>query len=226
MASLAQGDDDGCMQGLPGTRAEGVRKAVEEDVPALIPVLARAFDRDPFINWVVRQDARRGARIEWSFEVMLRLMSGDLNETYATTDLSGAAIWRRPGEFKLPLTRQLRLLPAFAKGMGWTRIPALLKMIAQMEPLHEQLVPEPHYYLFVIGVDPIRQGHGLGSELIEPGLSLCDREGKRAYVETTNQENLGFYARHGFEIVHTVERGGWPQFWLMIRAARALASSR
>jgi ribosomal protein S18 acetylase RimI-like enzyme len=93
-------------------------------------------------------------------------------------------------------------------------------MLAHMEPLHEQWVPEPHYYLFVLGVDPSRQRHGLGSQLLEPGLSLCDREGKRAYLETTREENLEFYARHGFRIVQTVEREGWPKFWLMTRQCR------
>jgi ribosomal protein S18 acetylase RimI-like enzyme len=220
MASATKGGDDGRMQGLAGSQPQAVRKAAIEDVPALIPVLSRAFDRDPFINWVVLQDARRGARIEWTFEVMLRLMSGDLNETYTTSDLSGAAVWRRPGEFKLPLARQLRLLPVFAKAMGWGKIPAFLKMIAHTEPLHERLVPEPHYYLFVLGVDPSRQRHGLGSRLLEPGLSICDREHMRAYLETTREENLSFYARHGFEVVHTVERAGWPKFWMMTRASR------
>jgi ribosomal protein S18 acetylase RimI-like enzyme len=236
MARAAQGDHDERMQvpelvslaansgadleDLAAESGAAVRKAAMEDVPALIPVLARAFDQDPFINWVVRQDERRLARMEWTFEVMLRQMSGELNETHATRDLAGAALWKRPGEFKLPLIRQLRLLPAFARAMGWGKIPTFLKMLAHTELLHDQLVPEPHYYLFVLGVDPSRQGQGLGAQLLEPVLALCDREGKRAYLETSREDNLGFYRRQGFEVVHIVERAGWPKFWMMTRAAQ------
>lgn len=100
-----------------------LRLAKAGDVLVLARALARAFDQDPFINWVVRQDERRVLRMEWAFEVMLRRMSSELKETHTNTELGGAAVWRRPGELKLPLAQQLALLPAFARGMGWGRVP-------------------------------------------------------------------------------------------------------
>lgn len=195
-----------------------VRLATTSDVSSLALVLTRAFDADPFINWVVRQDQRRETRMRYTFEVMLRRMSANLNETYTTSDLQGAAIWKRPGEFKLPVLQQLQLLSAFARAMGWGRVPAFLRLLEHVEALHEHLVPEPHYYLFLLGVDPERQRCGLGSELLAPVLMRCDEEGKRAYLETSRAENLPFYARHGFELAQVVERTGWPKFWLLVRA--------
>jgi hypothetical protein len=101
--------------------------------------------------------------------------------------------------------------------MGWGKIPAFLKMLAHMEPLHEQLVPEPHYYLFVLGVNPSRQRHGLGSQLLEPAYRSAIARAS-GLTSTTREENLEFYARHGFRIVQTVERAGWLKFWLMTRS--------
>ena len=204
--------------------AAPLRLAEERDVPVLARVLARAFDEDPFYKWLVCQDERRSMRMEWTFEVILRRLSSALNETHTNTELGGAALWKRPGEFKLPLGQQLALLPAFVKGMGWGRVPGFLRMLQHMEGLHDRLVPEPHFYLFVLGVEPAQQGRGLGSRLLAPVLARCDADGTRAYLETSHSDNLPFYTRHGFEVVEVIERATWPKFWLMRREAGASAA--
>lgn len=192
-----------------------LRPATLDDVPTLARVLARAFDRDPLANWLVRQDARRVTRLESSFDLMLRDMSSNLNETYTTDDQAGTALWKRPGEFKLPVHRQIRLLPGFARVGGWTRVPALLHLMHHMEQEHDRLVPEPHFYLFVLGVDPSQQRRGLGRKLLAPVLTRCREEGTRAYLETATAENVPFYQRQGFEVARIIERAPWPKLWLM-----------
>lgn len=203
-----------------------LRLATAPDVAVLAPVLARAFDQDPFINWLVLQDERRQMRMERTFEVMLQRLSSGLNETYTNPELEGAAIWKRPGEFKLPLMLQLSLLPTFAEGTGWGRLPSLLGLLQHLEGQHDRIVPEPHFYLLALGVEPERQGRGLGGRLLAPVLARCDEEGKRAYLETARADNLPFYTRHGFEVAQVMERAGWPKFWLMQREPRAAATSR
>src|SRR4051794_23920717 len=83
-------------------------RATLEDVPVLRGVLARAFDEDPLMNCLVRQDERRAPRMEQLFEVLLRQLSSGLSDAYTTRDRAGAAVWKR--EMKLPLRDQLRLL--------------------------------------------------------------------------------------------------------------------
>jgi ribosomal protein S18 acetylase RimI-like enzyme len=199
-----------------------VRRATSADITSLARVLGRAFVDDPFYDWLVRRngEADHGAREQrllHTFDVMLRRMSADLNETYTPSDLSGAALWKRPAEYKLSLPLQLRLLPAFARAMGWLRIPTFLNLLEHLEALHDRWVPEPHFYLFVLGVEPARQRSGLGGQLLGPVLARCDARQKRAYLETTKADNLPFYARHGFEVVHVVEDARWPTFWSMRR---------
>jgi ribosomal protein S18 acetylase RimI-like enzyme len=194
-----------------------LRKATVADLPEMARVLARAFDADPFYVWLVRQDGPREARMRRTFENMARLLSVDLQETYTTSAVDAAAIWKPPGESRLSIWKQLALLPAFAQATGWTRLPRLLRMMEYMEALHNELVPQPHFYLSVLGVDPDSQRRGLGSLLLQPVLSRCDKTDTKAFLETSHPDNLPFYARHGFELVREVKRPDWPDFWLMVR---------
>ena len=58
-----------------------------------------------------------------------------------------------------------------------------------------------HFYLQGLGVDPPRQGEGLGSAVIGPVLRRCDEESLPAYLERTKERNVGFYGRHAFAVV-------------------------
>jgi predicted N-acetyltransferase YhbS len=90
----------------------------------------------------------------------------------------------------------------------------VLRGLGQVEARHPD---RPHLYLAVLGVDPGRQGDGVGSALIRPGLELCDREGLPAYLETGKERNLAFYGRHGFRVTEELTLPKGPPIWLMWR---------
>jgi GNAT superfamily N-acetyltransferase len=58
----------------------------------------------------------------------------------------------------------------------------------------------PHWYLVLIGVDPARQGLGLGSLLLRAGLSRVDQDGVECQLFTEQPRNVPLYQRFGFEI--------------------------
>jgi len=72
---------------------------------------------------------------------------------------------------------------------------------AQLGELHAQAVPPDHWYLLILGVDPPRQGQGVGGSLIEPILRRADAEGRQFYLETMKPRNVTFYGKHGFDVV-------------------------
>jgi GNAT superfamily N-acetyltransferase len=74
-----------------------------------------------------------------------------------------------------------------------------------------------HLYLAVLGVDPDRQGTGVGSALLAPALELCDRERLPAYLETGKERNIAFYGRHGFRVIERLTLPAGPPAWLMRR---------
>ena len=80
---------------------------------------------------------------------------------------------------------------------------------------------EPHWYLLLLGADPLMQGRGIGGQLMRPVLDCCDREGLPAYLETQKESNLAFYERYGFAVERKLEVRGAPPVWTMRREPKA-----
>ncbi len=83
-------------------------------------------------------------------------------------------------------------------------IPALFKLAhfsSISEKMHKIFAPDPHWYLFLLAVDPIRQGLGFGGKLIKPVLDLADQQDLPCYLDTCNPEAVIFYQKHGFRVV-------------------------
>ena len=70
-----------------------------------------------------------------------------------------------------------------------------------VDNLHRKLVPYPHWYLQIIGVDPAYQGQGFSSRLLRPVLERIDRERMHCFLETNARKNVAIYRRFGFEVV-------------------------
>lgn len=79
----------------------------------------------------------------------------------------------------------------------------------------------PHWHLALLGVDPQHQGGGLGSKLLRRTLDELDAAGALAYLENSNPRNLGFYERHGFDVMGEIQVGGYPVLYPMVRRPRS-----
>lgn len=196
--------------------AAAVRPATPDDHPALADVLARAFHDDPVTSWFF---PRERSRDRWAARFfgweMRRLAPQDV--TYTTADRAGAAVWALPGRWRERPVQSARLVMGVLPGVGPLRARHCLRGIGQVEAVHPE---HPHLYLAVLGVEPGRQGEGLGSRLLEPGLTLCDAEGLPAYLETATERTVAFYARHGFRVTGELDLSGGPHLWLMWRDPR------
>lgn len=194
------------------------RKATPNDIEQLALALSRSFEGDPFVDgWLVRADQAQSERRQHLMRVTLKALSRELNETYTSTNLAGCAVWKRPGEHKLPAWRELLLIPSFARVSGVRRIPELLRAFAQIESLHAKHAPHAHYYLHVIGVSPEYQGSGVGSALMAPMMDRFDAENLPAYLETFQPRNVSFYERHGFRVLEEQRLAPLPTGWFMRR---------
>ena len=103
-------------------------------------------------------------------------------------------------------------------------LPALMPRLARttraVRAIEERHPMQPHYYLSVLGTDPEQQGGGIGSALLAPVLERCDAEGVPAYLESSKESNVGFYAQHGFVLTERIELPEGPPLWLMWRRPR------
>jgi GNAT superfamily N-acetyltransferase len=200
--------------------AASVRPADPAEAPALAKALAAAFHDDPVFTWVLHGDPRRARMLERGFELFLRRVWMEQRATFTTANVAGAAVWELPGEWKLSVARQLRLLPAMISVFG-RRVARVLKAIAALEARHPR---EPHYYLPFVGVEPSWQGRGLGSALLAPVLERCDSESLPAFLEASTARNRALYERHGFAVTEEFRLGrSAPAQWRMWRAPRPRA---
>lgn len=200
------------------TTTQGVRMS-KAQIPASGAALARAFYDDPLMTYILPEDARRPAALRWFMTAAARY--GDAHgEVYTTPgSVDGNAIWLPPGDVKISLPRMIRhgmLAGPFKFGLGgFTRF---LNVMNYLERLHDRDMPQRHWYLMILGVDPPRQGQGVGGTLVQPVLARADADGLPCYLETQKEQNLAFYRKHGFEVVvdDYVPKGG-PRCWTMKR---------
>jgi ribosomal protein S18 acetylase RimI-like enzyme len=189
-----------------------VQAATSEREQAVVDVLTLAFAQDPMARWAL-PDAHVYLKA-WPLAVRAfggrALLSGSAD---VLEDGGGAALWLPPGvepdgERLVGLIREHSPAP---------RLPALMDIFEQMGQFHPK---EPHWYLPLIGVDPARQGMGLGSILLRHAVARSDREGVLAYLESSNPRNISLYERHGFVRLGIIQSGESPEVVPMLRRAR------
>lgn len=193
------------------------RPSTNEEDEQAVQLLSRAFLEDPAIGALLReQDAeKRRQRMLPFFRTSLAackkygwlLFLQDEHQAIA-----GAALAYRPGQYPLPARAQWTMMSNTVRGAGisglhrwaWWMVRA-----ARNHPHHP-----PHYYLELIGIEPERQGQGLGSRLLQEILVAADREKVGCFLETSNLRNLPFYQRFGFQIRAEAKPLGVPTYYL------------
>lgn len=184
--------------------------------------LARAFARDPYFGYLAGDAPERNLRMRDGWTAILRFTSARLSETWTTNEHAGTAIWLPPGHRGPSLIDQLRFVPALARMCGWRRLREVSAAVEALEKRRAHHAPQPHFYLSALGVEPDRQGTGIGTALMAPVLERADQDRVPAYLETATARNVLLYERAGFEVVEelilprTDIRG-----WLMRRERRS-----
>ena len=172
-----------------------VRRAAAADRHQLARTLAAAFRDDPVFRHLFPPEmSRREARLERMFQLETA-RSQQRQGAWTTAEGTGAAVWFPPGRWSATTWENVR------DGVSWVRLfgrqlqlgsKARSAMEAQHRPLPD------HWYLLYLGVQPQRQGTGIGGALLRPVLEECDRLGTPAYLEASCERNRSLYVRHGF----------------------------
>lgn len=209
-----------------------VRSAIPEDLPRIGRVLAAAFADDPVWNYMTSPRADWPTRAAAWFEAEARAqLRGhgevlvDCGRGYAAvgspvaggTPVRGVAIWSPPGRWKGSPAEAVAVAVPSAR-LFRSRIVRALRLLTQMERAHPK--DPPHWYLAVLGTDPVFQGAGVGGALMRAITDRCDDEGLGAYLESSKEDNVPYYARHGFEVTELIDSGGQPPTWHMWRDPR------
>jgi GNAT superfamily N-acetyltransferase len=194
-----------------------VRPVRADDVPVLTERLVRAFADDPVANFMFAGDRRRRLGLHSFFTSQMRRQYLPGGHVYTTDDLAGAAVWGAPDRHRNGLVELAQLLPT-APFLVSRRTVRALRLLFEVDGLHPK---EPHWYLATLGTAPEYQGRGVGAALLQPVLDRADEDGMPAYLESSKERNVPFYARFGFEVVEELRSAeGNPPMWRMWREPR------
>jgi GNAT superfamily N-acetyltransferase len=189
-----------------------VRTAHAAEVDRLAAMLARAFDDDPVMHHMIAPRKRELYARRFFAWQMRRLLADE--QVHVAGDALGAAIWALPHNWRESPADALRLAVSMFPAVA-LRLPSVVASVAMFERKHPR---EPHMYLGVLGTEPSAQGRGVGSAAISAGLAFADAEGLPAYLESSKERNLDFYARFGFKVLDELPLpGGGPPIWPMWR---------
>ncbi len=187
-------------------------------MPALARMLARSFFDDPVSIWSCKPDALRPAVLERFQAARLRQLLKE-QDVWTTPELSSAALWASPGRWKTTPRQDASLARGLLHPRLLGRAPLIVAGLLGIERRHPRT--PPHWYLAVLGTDPSAQGQGLGSAVLAPVLEQCDADGVGAYLESSKERNIDFYARHGFRVMAELRLPRGPSMWPMWRDPRA-----
>jgi ribosomal protein S18 acetylase RimI-like enzyme len=90
----------------------------------------------------------------------------------------------------------------------------LVGQVASYQPI------QPHWFLPLLGVDPISRGQGHGSAMLLHLVARFDRDWQLAYLDSTNSRNVPLYERHGFERLGAINAGSCSPVYPMLRRSR------
>ncbi len=189
-----------------------IRRVEESAEARAVDALVLAFSADPVARWIYPSSDQYLSR----FPTFVRGFGGRAFQhgtAYATAEMEGAALWLPPGVHSDDEALQAlieRTVPEPTRS-------ELFAVLEQMDGYH----PEgDHWYLPLIGVDPVHQGGGLGAALMSHALAPCDQSASFAYLESSNPANIPLYQRHGFELVGEIRVGSSPPVFPMLRQPR------
>jgi ribosomal protein S18 acetylase RimI-like enzyme len=187
---------------------------------AVRTVLARAFVDDPLMAWFFPDAETRPHACAALFGLFAEsyLRAGRVDVTGGEAPLA-VAMWRWPdgrdrdGAPEEVLPSVPGLMTALMGVDRAARTGRAMSVISDHRP------PEPFAYLHVLGVEPGARGRGLGSEVLERGLTAAREAGLVACLETMNAANVPFYLRHGLEVRSEIPLAhGGPTVWVMATA--------
>jgi ribosomal protein S18 acetylase RimI-like enzyme len=186
-------------------------------VSEIAEALAQAFQDDPLQSYTFPDPEERRRLSPAHFTAILRY--GQLaGHVLAGAEPGSGAIVALPPGAGTPEMAEAAGLTRLAETIGVDAAGRFSRMIDYAEALHHRDMPDPHWYVMVIGVAPAFQGQGYARSLMQPLFDRADLEGLPCYLETTQPKNVSLYERFGFRVlVDEVEPESGLRVWTFRR---------
>jgi len=173
-----------------------------------------AFYEDPTWGWAFPDpDERMGQHRVWWGLYMHSAVPYEW--VWVTEDGGAASLWIPPDRPELSNEDEAKVEPLLRELLG-SHADEVLTLIDSFDSHHPR--QRPHYYLSLLGTHPDHRGHGKGMALLAENLTLIDKQGMPAYLESSNRANDHRYERLGFvQVGEFAAPGGTPTVACMWR---------
>lgn len=178
----------------------------KSQVRAASEVLSRAFYDDPLFSSFIPDPLQRKKKLHYLLETIVNY-SVSYGEVYSTSsNFEGIAVWLPSDKVDMTLWRGIRsggISIIFNLGLQSTF--RQLSVSDYICSIHKGHIATPHWYLYLLGVDPAFRGKGYASKLVKAMLDRTDHEGFACYLDNTNVKNLPMYQHYGFRVIEEYE---------------------
>ncbi|ASZ09591.1 GNAT family N-acetyltransferase [Chitinophaga pendula] len=173
-----------------------MKRAEYNDKNLVVDILTKSFDANQSVNYIIKQDQKRVARIrslmDYSFE-----MCSAFGDVFLSDDNKACALIVYPDKKKSTPKSTLLDLKLILQAVGIGNISKTLKREKMINSIQPKI---PMSYLWFIGVDPTAQGRRIGSALLQEIIDYSNSNNRPIYLETSTVKNLPWYEKFGFEV--------------------------
>jgi ribosomal protein S18 acetylase RimI-like enzyme len=192
-----------------------MRPASVADIPAMVRILAQAFEVDPHVAWFIGdpKDPAKALRRRQALERFLCHHAVSCRLAYLSDDGRAAALWQKSGCKPHGVGYRLANL-----GYFWRcGLSATIRSLAGEGQANKRLPKGPYLFLWTIGVAAEARGRGLFRELVSPVLQEADSGLVPVFLETTVTRNVSIYEHYGFTVVERYRYRDGPEVAFMRR---------
>ena len=169
----------------------------------VVDILAKSFDDNRSVNYVVKQDEARKKRIRGLMEYSFNICQA-FGDVWIDDNNQACALVLYPDQKRITFSAVLWDAKLALSVIGMNRVAQTLSREAKIKSFHPN---DQFSYLWFIGVSPEFQNKGKGSQLLEEIIQISEVKERPIFLETSVQRNIPWYKKHGFEIFQTLDLG-------------------
>jgi ribosomal protein S18 acetylase RimI-like enzyme len=180
-----------------------MENATPKDKKLIVDILAKSFETNQSINYIVEQDHKRLKRIralmEYSFEMCYLF-----GKVLLSDNKNACALILYPDKKKTTVKSILLDVKLIISCIGLKNIKKTLVRESKIKKIQPQ---KEMYYLWFIGVDPEWQHKGIGSAFLAEIIKDSQNKKRPVFLETSTLKNIPWYKKFDFHIYHELNLG-------------------
>lgn len=186
-----------------------------EHLDEVTHMLTRALEGDPLMDFLFPGNSAESRHALMRFSCLVRLeLAWPLLGYLESGRIFGAAGLTAPEDIPWPA----ELHHHYDALKGIIGAGAIARLERYSELTEKRRPGDPHIFLGVVGVDPGKQGYGIGRALLE-AIHLISQDHPTStgvYLDTENPRNVAFYQHMGYQITHQESLGN-TRVWCFFR---------